>query len=199
MAVVITILAGIFTILLSVFTALLSSEAGAWLPVLSKHLLARAVRKLPQELRARYEEEWEAHLLEIPGELSKVIYSINLQNVGRRIRRSRAAPSDPTIGHAGGVKYIPGNSAFGLLPEPERSPISFVISSTVNTAILCTFVLAGMAAKPAVLGVVDVTSQSEAKHPATVSVSPSHKVYGILVDGQPLPSEGILATTRGAP
>ena len=45
------------------------------------------------------------------------------------------------------MKYSPGGSTFGLLPEPERSPVSFVISSTVNTAILVTFVLAGMMAK----------------------------------------------------
>lgn len=45
------------------------------------------------------------------------------------------------------MKYSPGGSTFGLLPEPERSPVSFVISSTVNTAILVTFILAGMMAK----------------------------------------------------
>ena len=40
-----------------------------------------------------------------------------------------------------------GESTFGLLPEPERSPVSFVISSSVNAAILVTFVVAGMMAK----------------------------------------------------
>jgi hypothetical protein len=200
MAIVITILAGVFAVLLS-------NEASAWLPVLSKRLLARAVRKLPEELRARYEEEWEAHALEIPGELSKIINSISMQIVGRRIRRSRSTPAESTIKRAGwmsyipggGMKYAPGSSTFGLLPEPERSPISFVISSTVNTAILCAFVLAGMAAKPAVPGVADVTPQSGATHPATVSAPPNHTANAILVDGQPLPSEGIPATTPGAP
>ena len=45
------------------------------------------------------------------------------------------------------MKYSPGGSTFGLLPEPERSPVSFVISSTVNTAILVTAILSGMMAK----------------------------------------------------
>lgn len=45
------------------------------------------------------------------------------------------------------MKYSPGRSTFGLLPEPERSPVSFVISSTVNTAILVTLILSGMMAK----------------------------------------------------
>jgi TonB family protein len=45
------------------------------------------------------------------------------------------------------MKYSPGGGTFGLLPEPERSPVSFVISSTVNATILVSFVLAGMMAK----------------------------------------------------
>jgi len=40
-----------------------------------------------------------------------------------------------------------GGSTFGLLPEPERSPVSFIISSSVNAVILVTFVVAGMMAK----------------------------------------------------
>jgi TonB family protein len=40
-----------------------------------------------------------------------------------------------------------GGSTFGLLPEPERSPVSFIISSSVNAVILITFVVAGMMAK----------------------------------------------------
>jgi TonB family protein len=45
------------------------------------------------------------------------------------------------------MKFSPGGSTFGLLPEPERSPVSFVISSTVNATILVTAILSGMMAK----------------------------------------------------
>jgi len=45
------------------------------------------------------------------------------------------------------MNYSPGRTNFGLLPEPEGRRASFVISSTVNTAILVTMVLAGMMAK----------------------------------------------------
>jgi len=44
------------------------------------------------------------------------------------------------------MKYSPGHT-FGLLPEPERSPVSFVISSTLNTAILVAIILSGLMAK----------------------------------------------------
>ena len=45
------------------------------------------------------------------------------------------------------TKYSPGEITFGLLPEPEGRSVSFVISSTLNTAILVTLILVGMMAK----------------------------------------------------
>jgi TonB family protein len=45
------------------------------------------------------------------------------------------------------MKYSPGGMNLGLLPEPERSPVSFVISSFVNTAVLVTLIATGMMAK----------------------------------------------------
>jgi TonB family protein len=45
------------------------------------------------------------------------------------------------------TRYSPGQTNFGLLPEPEGRLSSFVISSTVNMAILVTLVATGMMAK----------------------------------------------------
>ena len=45
------------------------------------------------------------------------------------------------------TRYSPGQTHFGLLPEPEGRLSSFVISSTVNMAILVTLVATGMMAK----------------------------------------------------
>ena len=42
---------------------------------------------------------------------------------------------------------IPGGINFGLLPEPEGRSVSFFISSTLNTAVLLTLILAGMMAR----------------------------------------------------
>lgn len=44
------------------------------------------------------------------------------------------------------MNYSAGRT-FGLLPEPEKSPVSFVISSTVNAAILAALLLSGLMAK----------------------------------------------------
>ena len=45
------------------------------------------------------------------------------------------------------MKYSPGQMNFGLLPEPEGRSLSFVISSSLNMAILVTILLAGLMAK----------------------------------------------------
>src|ERR1039458_10852976 len=43
--------------------------------------------------------------------------------------------------------YTPGRTNFGLLPEPERSPGSFITSSIINGLILATLLYVGATAK----------------------------------------------------
>jgi lipopolysaccharide/colanic/teichoic acid biosynthesis glycosyltransferase len=64
-----------------------ADEAKAWLPRLSRFLVDRAIRRLPDDYRARYTEEWESDILELPGELSRVIYSAGLVKAASNIRK----------------------------------------------------------------------------------------------------------------
>ncbi|MFP5205340.1 MAG: hypothetical protein ACLGSH_08295 [Acidobacteriota bacterium] len=140
MAVVNAILAGIIIVLLS-------NEITAWLPALPKLLVAKAARRLPEELRARYEEEWEADLQEIPGDLTRVLYSLGLQVAGRRIRRSQPTSVKPIVERVIDEIHRPLGLTLGLLPEPEGRAISFVFSLAINAAILVTALLVGAVAK----------------------------------------------------
>jgi hypothetical protein len=45
-------------------------------PSLARRLVAIATARLPPVLRARYEEEWLAHLCECPGPLAKLLHGI---------------------------------------------------------------------------------------------------------------------------
>ncbi len=45
------------------------------------------------------------------------------------------------------MNYSPGRTNFGLLPEPEGRSVSFLISSTLNAAVLVTLVCVGMMAR----------------------------------------------------
>jgi hypothetical protein len=49
-------------VLSAVILPLLLSEFGEWCPTFAKHLVRRAVRRLPEKSRARWEEEWLADL-----------------------------------------------------------------------------------------------------------------------------------------
>lgn len=62
------------TVLLGFVGKLACDEIRAWLPRLADWLKTKAVRKLPQELQERYEEEWQSGLEEIPGSVSKLFF-----------------------------------------------------------------------------------------------------------------------------
>jgi lipopolysaccharide/colanic/teichoic acid biosynthesis glycosyltransferase len=79
---------GILTILKALLLAMagkFEDEIKAWLPRITTDLKGAAVRRLPKELRARYEEEWEGCLLEIPGPLSRVVYAASLLRAASEI------------------------------------------------------------------------------------------------------------------
>ena len=45
------------------------------------------------------------------------------------------------------TSYTPGQSTFGLLPEPETRPLAFLMSGGINVAIAVTAIIIGMTAK----------------------------------------------------
>ncbi|MGA3160677.1 MAG: energy transducer TonB [Terracidiphilus sp.] len=56
------------------------------------------------------------------------------------------------------IQPVPGRATFGLLPEPERSPASFITSMVVNGLMLALFILIGALAPKKVLHNYDVTT-----------------------------------------
>ena len=56
-----------------------------WTPSIIKHLVNRAVRRLPEEERSRFEEEWLAHVNELPGEVAKIIAALGFLSAAPRM------------------------------------------------------------------------------------------------------------------
>lgn len=79
------------TLLLAVFIAIvgrfMADEVKAWSSWLHKELRRRAVAKLPAKCRDRYDEEWESGIEEVPGEIFKILYSIDLLSAAFGIRK----------------------------------------------------------------------------------------------------------------
>ncbi|HTV07078.1 MAG TPA: hypothetical protein VME86_17040 [Acidobacteriaceae bacterium] len=87
----------ILTIMEGILGKLAADEIKAWLPILSQKILHFAVLRLPEEQRKRYVEEWEAHLMEIPGDLSKVAYSVDQVRAALRMAAIHQACSRPSM------------------------------------------------------------------------------------------------------
>jgi exopolysaccharide production protein ExoY len=65
-------------ILGSIIAWAICAEIDGWGPTFSRRLLWWAVRKLPEDQRSRYEEEWSAHLESMPTSLSRLVLCLGL-------------------------------------------------------------------------------------------------------------------------
>ena len=72
-------------VLAAMFGRILADDLKAWCPSVTEHLIDLAVRRLPQDLKKRYAEEWRAHIAEIPGEISKLFCAIGFVWAGWRV------------------------------------------------------------------------------------------------------------------
>lgn len=62
------------TILLALLATWIAFEAKAWAPRVYAGVIAVAVKSLPKSRRARFHEEWSAHLETVPGALAKLFH-----------------------------------------------------------------------------------------------------------------------------
>lgn len=73
-------------ILATAAAGVLVEEARAMLPWLSQKTLSFAVNLLPHDHRERYMEEWSSHLTDVPGPISKLVFTLWLSPAALRIR-----------------------------------------------------------------------------------------------------------------
>jgi hypothetical protein len=70
---------------------LTADEVKAWLPWMAERLTRLAVAKLPEDMRARYDEEWRSHLDQVPGEIAKVWAAFGFSRAARKTGASLQA------------------------------------------------------------------------------------------------------------
>ncbi len=61
---------------LGILGKLIGTEIEAWVPVIARRLIERAILQLPAPQQERFREEWFSHLEECPGNLGKLTHSI---------------------------------------------------------------------------------------------------------------------------
>jgi hypothetical protein len=81
----------------AVLSRLLTDEFKAWTPWLVERITRRAICKLPEENRERFEEEWRGHLNDVPGEIGKLLVAVGFLRGARKmssiLRRGRSRSS----------------------------------------------------------------------------------------------------------
>jgi exopolysaccharide production protein ExoY len=89
----------------SALSRLIADDVRAWVPRLVVLVIARAVQNLPVDKRERYHEEWLSNVSELPGDLSKLLYSLGLlpaswsmRRIAGRATQGTAALSDRITG-----------------------------------------------------------------------------------------------------
>jgi len=91
------ILAAIAGILVTAFSKQLADEFKAWMPRLVAAVIQCAVRRLREDQRDRYAEEWRSHIDETPGEIGKLIVGLGLLLAAWKLSRITPNPRAPQI------------------------------------------------------------------------------------------------------
>jgi lipopolysaccharide/colanic/teichoic acid biosynthesis glycosyltransferase len=73
------------TIAGGVFSRIAADELKAWVPAAVRRLTSIAIRKLPENQRERFSEEWQSDLGEMPGDFAKLVYAFDLIRAAYKI------------------------------------------------------------------------------------------------------------------
>jgi hypothetical protein len=96
MAVIWAIILGMIGVLGAALSRQMADEFRAWSPWLVQRVVRYAVSVLPECERDRMLEEWERHVQDTPGDLSKFVVSIGFMFAARRIRSDIAHGNRPS-------------------------------------------------------------------------------------------------------
>jgi hypothetical protein len=69
---------GVLGVLGAALSRQLTDEFKTWTPRMIEWLIRSAVRKLPEDQRERFAEEWQSHIYETPGEIAKFCVALSL-------------------------------------------------------------------------------------------------------------------------
>jgi len=74
---------------------LLTNESRAWTPRIIQLVIRRAIVRLHPAQRERFEEEWQGHVDEVPGEIGKLTVALGFLTAARRMTLAEKAEDAP--------------------------------------------------------------------------------------------------------
>jgi len=75
----------VLSVLAAALSRIVAAEMEAWSPSIMRNLIKLAVGRLPEDRRARFEEEWQSHVNEVPGVVGKILASAGFLLAAHRI------------------------------------------------------------------------------------------------------------------
>src|SRR5260221_12175735 len=66
----------VVTVVTAIFVRIATEEAIAWSPSVVRRIMKLAVRRLPEKLRERFQEEWQSHINDVPGNIGKIVVAL---------------------------------------------------------------------------------------------------------------------------
>jgi hypothetical protein len=89
----------IFSVVAAAFSRVLADECKDWMPTFTKWIIRRSIARLPEDHRERFQEEWQSHINEIPGQIGKVVTAVGFVLAAKRMS-SETANKRPRIVNA---------------------------------------------------------------------------------------------------
>ena len=121
----------ILALLVAIVGGFMTNEVRAWSRWLHHAVRRRAVASLPEKCRARYEEEWENGIEGVPGEILKLIYSVNLLRAAVGIRRAYLSGSLGAEARISRIKRL-FDVAFSSAVLALEVPLFFAIAVAIK-------------------------------------------------------------------
>jgi hypothetical protein len=78
----------VVTVLTAALARLIVEEVSAWSPAFIRSLIKLAVRRLPENRRERFGEEWQSHINDVPGQVGKLLVAVGFFIAAYDIRLS---------------------------------------------------------------------------------------------------------------
>jgi Bacterial sugar transferase len=97
MALITAIIVLLWGVIAGAFSQQLTDEFKAWIPWIVRRVIRKAVARLPQNQRERFEEEWQSHIDEVPGEIGKIYVALGCLFAARKMASILSADRERTV------------------------------------------------------------------------------------------------------
>jgi len=90
MAMIIAVGVFIVSVLAAALSSILVDDIRAWIPSIVRSIIKRAVAWLPENQRARLDEEWQSHVNEVPGTIGKLLEAAGFLLAAHNLSKGKA-------------------------------------------------------------------------------------------------------------